>query len=522
MSGRRWVYLWLVGALAWAGRGDSAAGGASEAVGTVARVHPTRPFVTVRIEPGVQLQKGARICFGERGRVQRPCGRYVFKKRDLRLVRVKRSVAESIRPGQGAYRIRRKKNKEEDGTSVVGQEDGSITERRGSGEEEGPADQEESQGEHGFGVEAIGQYRFFPKDPLYEDQDSRFGSLALRSHYEYESAGEDWFFRFVPYYRYDPEHDARSLADIREAELLLEGRSAELRLGIRQVFWGVVESQHLVDVINQTDPIADPEEEEKLGQPMVNFEWFGTYGDLEFFILPVFRPMPFPGDSGRFRGRFPIDEENEIYQSPEEENHTDWAARYYLTEGGLDLGLSFFSGTRRDPGFRLESLGGRRRVLVPYYPLMQQTGLETTYTLGGALLKLEAVNRNPPGDAYQAVTGGGEYTFYQVFGSRSNLGVLAEYSWDSRDPQDAGALQNDGFLAGRWALNDFSSTEVLAGIVKDLEFETIGYRVEASRRFGGYVSADLLAQGFPVTDEDDVIHAFREDEFVQLRLTVAY
>ena len=51
--------------------------------------------------------------------------------------------------------------------------------------------------------------------------------------------------------------------------------------GVRRVFWGVAESNHLVDVINQTDAIENPDQEDKLGQPMLNLAY------VEYFCLPV-------------------------------------------------------------------------------------------------------------------------------------------------------------------------------------------------------------------------------------------
>ena len=43
-----------------------------------------------------------------------------------------------------------------------------------------------------------------------------------------------------------------------------------MRLGLRKVYWGVTESQHLVDVINQTEGVENLDGEDKLGQPMLN------------------------------------------------------------------------------------------------------------------------------------------------------------------------------------------------------------------------------------------------------------
>ena len=83
----------------------------------------------------------------------------------------------------------------------------------------------------------------------------------------------------------------RTHADLREAYFLLFGEIGdgewELRVGIDQVFWGVTESQHLVDIINQIDLVEHPNGETKLGQPMVNITYSSDWGIVEFFVFAV-------------------------------------------------------------------------------------------------------------------------------------------------------------------------------------------------------------------------------------------
>ena len=52
------------------------------------------------------------------------------------------------------------------------------------------------------------------------------------------------------------------------------------------MFWGVTESQHLVDVVNQTDLVENPDGEEKLGQLMVNLTVARSWGTLNLFVAP--------------------------------------------------------------------------------------------------------------------------------------------------------------------------------------------------------------------------------------------
>ena len=85
----------------------------------------------------------------------------------------------------------------------------------------------------------------------------------------------------------------------------------ELRLGVDQVFWGVVESQRLVDIINQVDFVEHPDGTAKLGQPMAHATLSGDWGVLELFGLPYHRARTFSGRRGRLRLPLVIDDDRD-------------------------------------------------------------------------------------------------------------------------------------------------------------------------------------------------------------------
>ena len=98
--------------------------------------------------------------------------------------------------------------------------------------------------------------------------------------------------------REDSMDDERSHADIRELSWLYYSDDWELRLGISKVFWGVAESQHLVDIINQTDAVENVDGEDKLGQPMINLTLIRDWGNVDLFVLPYLRERTFTGVNG--------------------------------------------------------------------------------------------------------------------------------------------------------------------------------------------------------------------------------
>ncbi len=147
------------------------------------------------------------------------------------------------------------------------------------------------------------ELRVFPGSRSYEGQDRSLLSpsavLAPELIYETES-GVDRF-TFSPFYRFDADDPERTHWDIREAIWLRQGDDWDLQAGFGKVFWGVTESVHPVDIINQTDGVEDIDGEDKPGQPMVNYNREGDLGALELFILPGFRERTFPGSKARLR-----------------------------------------------------------------------------------------------------------------------------------------------------------------------------------------------------------------------------
>ena len=351
-------------------------------------------------------------------------------------------------------------------------------------------------------------------------------SLVLRPEIYREWDDGDAAITFEPFLRLDSIDAERSHFDIRELSYLKAWKRWELTLGISRVFWGVTESQHLVDIVNQTDLVENPDGEEKLGQPMVRATSINSWGIVDLFVLPGFRERTFPGVEGRLRPALPIDTDRPVWESDAEEWHTDWALRWSHAVGAFDLGLSHFSGTSRDPILLPSpSADGTDLVLRPYYPLIDQTGFDGQSTLGSWLLKAEAIRRSgfavadqtgPRSGDYVAATYGFEYTFWSVLGSDIDVGALGEHLWDERGELSSSPFQNDVFFGSRVALNDTQSTEILGGIIYDLDNQSRLFLLEASRRFGADWVIELEFRGFSGQRPLDPLAALATDDYVQL------
>lgn len=363
------------------------------------------------------------------------------------------------------------------------------------------------------------EYRGFLEQSPFEGPGRQNLSLVIEPDLYWEW-GRSADLVFVPFVRLDQSDAERTHFDVRELLYRRRGPSWELRAGIGQVFWGVTESQHLVDIINQTDLVENIDGEDNLGQPMVNLSLIRSWGILDVFVLPGFRKRTFPGTDGRFRTAIPVDTSQSRFESDLEERHVDFAVRWFHSLGDWDIGLSHFYGTNREPRFEPGTDRDGRAVLVPVYDLINQTSLDLQLTRGGWLWKLEAMRRSGQGPRFGALTGGFEHTWSNLRNSGKDIGFLVEYLYDSRGRRATSSFENDIFVGTRVALNDTQSTELLVGAILDHRTGASLINLEGSRRIGDRWKATLEIRSFvgvPVTDS--TLASFRDDDYAQLELS---
>lgn len=367
------------------------------------------------------------------------------------------------------------------------------------------------------------------------------------------------------FHREDREDPSRSHGDVREAYYHHIGRDAELRLGVRRVYWGVTESRHLVDIINQSDFVEDLDNESKLGQPMFNPAFITDWGTLDLFLLPYARARTFPGANGYPRLPFEVAVGEAQYESLRGQKRLDFAARWSMVLGGADIGLSFFSGSAREPlllpclrrgsGFDgtedgpncvpesaipdpgplppavvslLQQLGLAPSneeveqqildaiVLVPRYELIDQTGLDAQYVWGATAWKLEATLRRQGGRWHSAAVAGFEHTLGDLFGSGIDLGLLAEYLYDERGSLLGSRFDDDWFGGMRIGFNDIAGTQILAGGIVEPDGSNRLFSIEASRRIGNNWRVALEGRVFSDIQDDDPLSFFADQDHLRL------
>lgn len=323
---------------------------------------------------------------------------------------------------------------------------------------------------------------------------------------------------FIPFVRIDGRDNKRTHADIREAYWLYYQNDWELLIGINREFWGVTEARHLVNIVNQIDQAEDIDEEDYLGQPMINLALQKDYGRFSFYLLPLFRERTFAGRPGRLRASLVVDEDRAEYQSGARAWHTDIAFRYAHFIGQWDIGASYFYGTGREPVLLPNA---NRSVLIPRYDLIHQWGIDIQHTHEAWLWKFEGIIRKGQGSTFAATVAGFEYTWFQFHQADGDLGFLLEHLYDGRNQQNAPAsvLENDLFVGMRYTFNDMQDTALLAGSLIDLEDESYSLRLEAERRISASMKMQLEGQWFANAGNNSLTRAFQNDDFIQLTIS---
>lgn len=386
-----------------------------------------------------------------------------------------------------------------------------------------------AQAEGNWNVPITGQARIFPNVPQYPGQSYNNTSIATKPKYQ-NSLSSNTTFRFEPFYRYDENDKSRTHADIRELSYSVKSEISQWKFGISKVFWGVTETQHLVDIVNQTDFVESPDSSEKLGQPMIHYYTSSKYGKWDLFLLLGFREKTYPGLAGRLRTPWPVDSNS---TERVRKSDIDFAARWSEQFDRFDLGISAFYGNARDPNLRPNNLvtPASSTFMIANYDEITQIGIDAQYTLEKIIWKAELIYRDGVGTSlvetlnqgknpndFFASSVGGEYILGSVKGT--DLGLLAEYSYDTRSGLFV-AFQNDYFAGLRWTLNDAYESNIFIGTAIDAVTNANTLSLRYNRRIYENLSLNIrtLTLSHIPDPTIDPYASVQNDSFFEINLT---
>jgi len=274
--------------------------------------------------------------------------------------------------------------------------------------------------------------------------------------------------------RYDMSGSQQDTARFDELWLQYSTPQWDVRVGNQLVTWGSVESSSPLDTVNPRDHAEDIIEPTKIGVPALRLRRKFGGDDLSLYWLPYYQPAIQPGRDSRygFSGGLPLDTPNARWDAAQ------WAARYFHTGDGFDVGVSWVHALERAGSFELapgaDALLGRAIAADRY-------GVDMTYIIGEGVLKGELVYRTTEQSGNRSAwlyVLGSEYSWSGVWGL-SDLTLFAEYLGSSNNVVARELLQNDLFLALRWTLNDLRKQRLQAGVFVDMSRSAQRvYRVE--------------------------------------------
>jgi len=361
------------------------------------------------------------------------------------------------------------------------------------------------------------QLQWFANEAVHTADHS--SNLSIAAEVElFRSIGDNGSLTITPFARVDQHDDERSHVDLREFIYSHVGDSWEARVGLGKVFWGVAESENLVDVINQFDSVENDDASAKLGQPMINLLLTRDWADIDLYLLPGFRERTLPGKDGRPRPATLIDSDNALFEAGNAERHIDVAARVSGVADVWDWGVHLFHGTARAPVFRFNPASNS---VVPFYHQQTQIGVDLQATLESWLLKTELVYRDADEiEDHTALVSGFEYSFYDVADSGADIGLVVEWMYDDRGDTATQPFQNDALLGLRLALNDEQSLEGLLGIISDFDGGAQLLNLEGSRRFGSNIKSSIKLNLFNDVNNDPSFSQLNNED--NLQLDIAY
>ncbi|MDX2319793.1 MAG: hypothetical protein QNK26_04270 [Moritella sp.] len=333
-------------------------------------------------------------------------------------------------------------------------------------------------------------------------------SAALSPYVEASSARNNMVYTMHPFVRIDERDDKRTHIDFREFKAAVVTKKWQASIGFDQVYWGVMENHHLVDIVNQTDYLESPNGEDKLGQPMFKLGINLQGALLEAMLLVGYREPAVPTAGARFS--FGNDYSYE-YAGWGGEYHPDVALRYSKSIKSIDVGVSYFGGHSRTPELRNQAVGDP----IWYVNLVDQMSIDIQADLNRLILKAEVLYKIIDDESTRAAVLGSEFKLLQT----QNLGInlLAEYSWDQHGEQAFdNSFQNDIFAGVRVNLTGLNDSEILIGHNYDFDFNSQHGFVQAKVHVTKTLSVGLEGWWFNISDDDYANKSYNDDNMIQL------
>lgn len=367
---------------------------------------------------------------------------------------------------------------------------------------------------------------FWPDD---EDATEDFG-LAVTGRLEVKLKEKPWRFELRGLGRVGAVDKSRSVVILEEAFLGFRMKPLRIRIGPQLLNWTATEAFHPADVMQSRNFDSNIENADKIGEPMVNVRLRMWQGALELYYMPFRMDPLLPGPGSRLSFAPPgtrlgdpvwVGRDGEADDAGVVEHQ--FAVRLSQTIDYADIALQFVQHQdRTQPTIALDP---GTFTAHPVYHMVNHFGLTYTQVLGEWILKVEGAYRMfdddpdlgsfvPVGAAEQAdhleVALGLEWGWEYESGAQATvlLEGQAYFLADEEELEQLGPFQRDVLLGYRHSFNDVEGTELLIGVIMDLQrFPEILGNISFSRRLSDTwtMTAALRITHAPPDDPDQPV-----------------
>ena len=318
------------------------------------------------------------------------------------------------------------------------------------------------------------------------------------------------------FFRYDMEDSQRTQFDIRELYVFFPISQFEFSLGVKQIFWGVVESVNVANFINQKDYMEDPVGQQKLGQSMFHTKIFVSDLTLSLMILPQFREMDFPDSSSYFAPPLPVLTDQSKFESKDGKNTLELAARINYPISNFDLNLIYFDGINRSPRLDIVAQSFTDFVIEPYYFDVTLIGGYGELAIKEFLFKVEAVQAKTSFADEMLSVYGTEYNLSSIAGI-STISFAFEYLDQVEIDPNLSPFNDSIFFGANFIFEDDANSNLVVSHLHNDKAQSSGTFLEFSRRLAENFRFTASAVLLDIRQETPNA-VFARDDFVQLDL----
>lgn len=289
--------------------------------------------------------------------------------------------------------------------------------------------------------------------------------------------------------RLDALDNTRNIVNLEEAYVGYSAGPLGIRAGAQLLNWTATEVFHPADIINSRNFDSDPEDQEKLGEPMVELRLRIFNGYLSAYYLPMRIAPHLVGSESRLSiapvGSPPVGDAVWVNRNGKRSDalfYPQGAVSLSQTIGPADFALQVIDHNDRSQPtiiFDIDNMEVR-----PVYHSVTHVGLTYTQVIGSLLVKLEAAHRVfrdpapvdnpidtlPPQVDHDQIAGGIEYGWTTTAGHDATVIVEGQFVPKARAVrQQLSLFQADGLIGYRHAFNDAKARELLLVFITDFD-----------------------------------------------------